>query len=111
VTFEEIEFVQLDYLWLKRLEAILSLANQLGGLLLLLVAIGLVVIIWNAIRVGVESKREEILIIRQFGGAGSFIAGPFLYIGLYLGAAGGLLACTLFIAVLSSLKTPVAEVA
>ena len=110
MTFEEIEFVQLDYLWLKRLEAILSLANQLGGLLLL-VAIGLVVIIWNAIRVGVESKREETRIIRQFGGAGSFIAGPFLYIGLYLGAAGGLLACTLFIAVLSSLKTPVAEVA
>ena len=110
MTFEEIEFVQLDYLWLKRLEAILSLANQLGGLLLL-VANGLVVIIWNAIRVGVESKREEIRIIRQFGGAGSFIAGPFLYIGLYLGAAGGLLACTLFIAVLSSLKTPVAEVA
>ena len=111
MTFEEIEFVQLDYLWLKRLEVILSLANQLGGLLLLLVAIGLLVIIWNAIHVWVESKREETRIIRQFGGAGSFIAGPFLYIGLYLGAAGGLLAGTLFIAVLSSLKTPVAEVA
>ena len=88
MTFEEIEFVQLDYLWLKRLEVILSLANQLGGLLLLLVAIGLVVIIWNAIRVGVESKREEILIIRQFGGAGSFIAGPFLYTAMNKVQAG-----------------------
>ena len=108
MTFEEIEFAQLDYLWLKRLEAILSLANQLGGLLLLLVAIGLVVIIWNAIHVWVESKREETRIIRQFGGAGSFIAGPFLYIGLYPGAADGLPACTLFMAVLSSLEIPVA---
>jgi len=110
-TFEEIEFVQLDYLWMQRLEAILSLFNQLGGLLLVLVSIGLVVIIWNAIRAGVESKRQEIRIIRQFGGANSFIARPFLYIGLYLGAAGGLLACILFRVVLSSLETAVAEVA
>lgn len=110
-SFEEIEFVQLDYLWLQRLEAILSLVNQLGGLLLVLVAIGLVVIIGNAIRVGVESKREEIRIIKQFGGADSFIARPFLYTGLYLGAAGGVLACILLLVVLSSLGPAVAEVA
>jgi cell division transport system permease protein len=110
-TFEAVEFVQLDYLWLQRLEALLSLVNQLGGLLLGLVAIGLVVIIGNAIRVGVESKREEIRIIKQFGGADSFIARPFLYTGLYLGAAGGLLACILLLLVLSSLGPAVAEVA
>lgn len=108
---EEVEFVQLDYLWLQRLEALLSLVNQLGGLLLVLVAIGLVVIIGNAIRVGVESKREEIRIIKQFGGADSFIARPFLYTGIYLGAAGGLLACILLLVVVLSLGPAVDEVA
>lgn len=110
-SFEEVEFVQLDYLWLQRLEALLSLVNQLGGLLLVLVAIGLVVIIGNAIRVGVESKREEIRIIKQFGGADSFIARPFLYTGLYLGAAGGALACVLLLLVVLSLGPAVTEVA
>ena len=110
-TFSEVEIVQLDYLWFQRLEALLGLANQFGVVLLLLVAVGLIVIVGNVISAEVESRREEIRIIKQFGGTDRFVARPFLYSGLYLGAAGGLLACILLFLVTLSLREAVMNIA
>ncbi len=109
--FSEIELVQLDYLWLQRLQALIAFANRLGAVLVLVVAVGLIAIIGNVIRMGVENRREEIRIIKQFGGTNGFIARPFLYSGLLLGAAGGMLASLLLLLLSGLLGGAIAELA
>jgi cell division transport system permease protein len=59
----------------------------------LVVVSGLLLIINNTIEGGVQSRREEIRITKQLGGTDAYIRRPFLYFGVFLGAAGGTLAC------------------
>ncbi|MEE3011042.1 MAG: permease-like cell division protein FtsX, partial [Pseudomonadota bacterium] len=89
----EVELVQLDSLWLQRLEAWIGLLNTLSSAVSLVVVSGLLLIINNTIEGGVQSRREEIRITKQLGGTDAYIRRPFLYFGVFLGAAGGTLAC------------------
>ena len=60
-----------------------------------MLALGILLIVGNTIRLGIESQREEIGIIRLFGATNAFIRRPFLYIGLWLGLIAGGVACLL----------------
>ncbi|MEC9086331.1 MAG: hypothetical protein VYD74_04450 [Pseudomonadota bacterium] len=40
-----------------------------------------------------QSRREEIRIIKQIGGTDAYVRRPLVYFGVFLGAAGGTLAC------------------
>ena len=91
----EVELVQLDSLWLQRLEAWLGLLDTLAFALFLTVFSGLLLIINNTVEGGVQDRREEIRIIKQLGGTDAYVRRPFLYFGVFLGAAGGTLACLL----------------
>ena len=91
----EVELVQLDSLWLQRLEAWIGLLNTLSSAVSLVVVSGLLLIINNTIEGGVQSRREEIRITKQLGGTDAYVRRPFLYFGVFLGAAGGTLACLL----------------
>ena len=91
----EVELVQLDSLWLQRLEAWLGLLDTMSFALSLIVVSGLLLIINITVEGGVQSKREEIRITMQLGGTDAYVRRPFLYFGVFLGAAGGTLACLL----------------
>jgi cell division transport system permease protein len=52
-------------------------------------------IVGNTIRLTIEDRKNEIKVIKLVGGTNSFIARPFLYMGLLLGASGALFACLL----------------
>ena len=91
----EIEMVQLDTTWLQRLEAWLRLLDSLLLALYLIIVCGLLLIIAHAVGSSVQSRREEIRIMKQFGGTDAFIRRPFLYFGVLIGAAGGTLTCLL----------------
>jgi len=93
VSLPEVELVQLDSLWLQRLEAWLDLLDALSSALSLIVVSGLLLIIGNTVGSSVQSRREEIRIIKQFGGTDAYVRRPFVYFGVFLGAAGGTLAC------------------
>jgi cell division transport system permease protein len=60
----------------------------LGGLL----ALGVLLIIGNTIRLSIENRRDEILVIKLVGGTDAYVSRPFLYTGLWYGIGGGLLA-------------------
>ena len=45
-----------------------------------------------------QNRREEIQITKQLGGTDAYIRRPFLYFGVFLGAAGGTLACLMIAA-------------
>lgn len=93
----EVAAVELDRAWIARLQAIRNVVNVLGRALLLFVLLGLFAIIGNTIRLAIENRRQEIKVQKLVGATDAYIARPFLYTGLLLGSAGGLLACFLLL--------------
>ncbi len=89
---DPVEFARFDLQWLKRLEAIIAIVLRGVYLLGALLALGVILIIGNTIRLGIENRREEIEIADLFGATRAFIRRPFLYGGLLYGVFGGLIA-------------------
>ncbi len=88
----QVEFARFDLQWLQRLDAIVEIVLRGVYLLAALLALGVVLIIGNTIRLGIENRREEIEIANLFGATNAFIRRPFLYGGLLYGLFGALIA-------------------
>jgi cell division transport system permease protein len=84
--------VELDLLWVKRLEALLNLAERVILALALLLSAALVAVTFNTIRLHILTQREEIEISRLIGATKAFVRRPFLYSGFLFGLGGGLAA-------------------
>ena len=74
----EIESIQYDNKWLKRLVHIVDIVKLVIFILSVLLAIAVLLIIGNTIRLSIYSRRHEIEIKKLFGGTDSFIQRPFL---------------------------------
>ena len=88
----EVAEAVLDMDWLQRLNSLMELSRRLvlavGGLLVL----GVVLILGNTIRLAIENRRDEIVIVKLVGGSNAFVRRPFLYTGLWYGVGGGVFA-------------------
>ncbi len=84
--------VQLDLQWLERLDAILQFMGRFSVAVGLLLALGVVLILGNTIRLTIENRRSEILVIKLVGGTDRYVSRPLLYTGFWYGMLGGLLA-------------------
>ena len=89
----EVDSVQLDLEWVDRLAAIIEIPRRIVLVLFAMLGLGILLIVGNTIRLGIESRREEIGIVRLFGATDAFVRRPFLYTGLWYGLAGGAVAC------------------
>ncbi len=91
-TLPEVDFAQLDMQWVRRLHAIMEIAQRgvfvLGGLL----ALAVLLIVGNTIRLDIFNRRQEIEVIKMVGGTDAFIRRPFLYGGMWYGLLGGVIA-------------------
>lgn len=107
----EVEQAKLDQKWLERLYAILDIVQR--GVLVVAALLGLAVIVTvgNTIRLDIQSRREEIEVMKLIGASDSFIRRPFLYAGFWLGLAGGLIALLLVSIGLLVLSGPVQHLA
>ena len=87
-----VDLAQLDLEWIKRLHAMLTLAQR--GVLILagLLALAVLLIIGNTIRLAILNRRSEIEVIKLIGGTDAFIRRPFLYAGLLQGFFGAVVA-------------------
>jgi cell division transport system permease protein len=85
----EVESVQVDSAWVKRLAALLGVLRL--ALLLLAATLGMVVIavVFNTIRLQVLTQREEIAASKLLGATDNFIHRPFHYTGALLGLCAG----------------------
>ena len=101
----------LDMDWLQRLNSIMELSQRLVLALGVLLVFGVVLILGNTIKLAIESRREEIVIVKLVGGSNPFVRRPFLYTGLWYGFGGGLVAALLVSASLWYLGKPVARLA
>lgn len=106
-----VDQVQIDMLWVERLTAILSMIERFTGGLALLLVLTLLLVMANTIRLAIESRRDEILVIKLVGGTDAFVRRPFLYLGMLYGLLAGVLAWLLLGAGLAWLNGTVRELA
>ena len=104
-----VEKVVFDYAWVERLQALINFMNRLILVLGLLLAIGIAVILGNTIRLEIENRREEIVIVKLVGGTNAFVRRPLLYTGFWYGFLGGLLAWVLANIGVAALDQPLGD--
>lgn len=108
---KQVELAQLDMQWLKRLYAILEIAHRGIWIIGSLLALAVLLIIGNTIRLDIQNQRAEIEVIKLIGASNAFVRRPFLYTGLWYGLLGGLLAWLLTVVSLGMLEAPVQRLA
>ena len=84
--------VQVDSAWAERLAALARIGRLALAALAVLLAIGLVAVTFNTIRLQILTQREEIEVSQLLGATDAFIRRPFFYQGILQGLAGGVLA-------------------
>jgi cell division transport system permease protein len=97
---EGVKEVIIDSGWIKKLRSILYLIKV--GLLILgtLLAMVLIVVIGNTIRLQTLTYQNEIEVSRLIGATDSFIQRPFIYTGIFYGLGGSLVTGGLLTAIL-----------
>jgi len=78
--------------WIGRLDTLLSFASKLSHALLALLALAVVLIIGNTLRLAIQNRQEEIQILKLIGATDPFIMRPFLYSGAWYGLGGAVIA-------------------
>jgi len=110
-SLKEVESTQLDWAWLERLHALVALADRLMASVGMVLAVAVLFIVGNTIRLAIENRREEIIITKLVGATDAFIRRPFIYGGIWYGLAGGLIALLIVDGVLWGMSGPVAYLA
>ena len=107
----QVDDVQSDLDWVRRLNALLELGKRTVWVFAGLLGAGVVLVTGNTIRLAIFNRRAEIEITKLIGGTDGFIRRPFLYWGVLQGLSGGLVAVLLLIAVNLGLGGPVRTLA
>ncbi len=107
----ETALVQLDTEWVARLRAMLELVERTVDIVSALVALAVVLVIGNTIRLEINNRSTEIEVMKLVGGSDGFIRRPFLYLGFCYGLAGALVAALLVAAALALLEARVRALA
>lgn len=100
---------QIDLEWLQRLNAVVSFSLRLTYLLGLLLGLGVLLVIGNTVRMTIENRRAEIVVVKLVGGTDAYVSRPFLYTGFWYGMAGGIVALALIGLSLMVLSGPVSR--
>lgn len=110
-TLPQVDVVQVDSAWVKRLAALIDVLQT--ALVFLAVTLGVVVIVvvFNATRLQVISHQAEIAISRLLGATNAFIHRPYYYAGGLLGLFAGGLALGIIALCLFPLNQSIAEFA
>ena len=107
----KVEHVQLDSEWARRLDAALGVGRLLVTLLAGLLALALVAVTFNTIRLQILTRRDEIEVSKLIGATNPFIRRPFLYLGALQGLAGGCAAWAIVTLAVIVLNVQLAELA
>lgn len=106
-----VEVAQLDLDWLNRLFAFVEIAKRFVFSLGLLLALGVLLVISNTIRLSVYHYREAIEVLKLVGAADGFVRRPFLYTGVVYGLAGAMIALLVDDTIIAFLRGPITHFA
>ena len=102
----EVEQVQFDLRWVKRLHAVVSLIRLVGGLLAVFLTLTALMVIGNTIRLELIRRREEMEVASLLGASRQFMHRPILYTGALFGFLGGLVAAAIALWAFYALRQP-----
>jgi cell division transport system permease protein len=105
----DIDLVQYDAAWRERLDAILAAATRGAQLLAGLLALALLLVVGNTVRLDIAGRSDEIGVMQLLGASSGFVRRPFLYTGLWYGLLSALLATALALAVEALLAAPLQQ--
>jgi len=94
-TLAPVEQAKVDMQWINRLDAIVHFLSIIARGLMMLLAVAVILIIGNTLRLAVHKRHEEIQVLKLIGAADSYIVRPFLYSGMLYGMAGAVFAVLL----------------
>jgi len=110
-SYQIVDSVQLDMAWVERLLAMLALGERLIWVLGVLLALAILLVVGNTVRLAIAARVDEIRVTKLVGGTNAYVRRPFLYTGLWYGLVGGLLAWILLATCWLLLSGPVDELA
>jgi cell division transport system permease protein len=90
--FPEVDMVQLDLDWVRRLHSLLDVLRRVLWVVVTVLGLGVLAVVGNTIRLEIQHRRAEIEVTKLVGGSNAFVRRPFLYTGLFYGLGGALLA-------------------
>jgi len=98
---------QLDMQWVRRLYAIMNIVERGVQILGFLLALAVLLVVGNTIRLAIQNRRKEIVVMKLIGGTDAFIRRPFLYTGFWYGLFGGIIAWILVSFTILSISNPI----
>lgn len=111
LSLPDVDEILLDTAWLQRLQSLMALARRAVMLLAGLLLVAVILVLGNTIRLAIESRRDEIVIIKLVGGSDAFVRRPLLYTGLWYGLGGGAIGALMVLLGTLILAGPVASLA
>jgi|SRR5450830_87561 len=105
-----VEQALLNTEWAKRLSTLLALGKKIIFFISMLLAVALLVIIGNTVRMQILTQKDEIEVSNLIGATSSFIRTPFLYAGMLYGLFGGLLAILMIAVVVQLFNYSIAQI-
>lgn len=109
--FPLVDQAKLDVEWITRLHAILDFVGKTAHALVALLALAVVFIVGNTLRLAIHNRHEEIQVLKLIGATDAFIARPFLYSGIWYGLAGAVFAVLLVNIFMLSIAVAVQDLA
>jgi len=107
----EVDLVQYDAAWRQRLDAILGTATRAVQVLAGLLALALLLVVGNTVRLDILGRAEEIAVTQLLGASNGFVRRPFLYTGLWYGTFSAALALVVTGLVELALAVPLQQLA
>jgi len=107
----EVELVQHDEGWRRRLDAWLAFGATLALVLAAVFGLAVLLVVGNTIRLEIGNRRDEIAVLQQLGATDGFIRRPFIYLGAWYGLAAGLAALGLLALAATLLRPSLAALA
>jgi len=109
--YPEIDLVQMDLEWVSRLRSILRITERAILVISALLALTVLLVIGNTIKLNIENRKDEIKVYKLIGATDSYIRRPFLYTGVWYGLFGGVMSLVLVHIALLWFVAPVNDLA
>lgn len=107
----EVDVVQIDIEWVQRLQAIVKIADRIIMVVSVLLALTVLLVVGNTIRLDIQNRKEEVDVSQFIGATKAYIRRPFLLGGLWYGLFGGIISLVIVHFSLLFLISPINDLA
>lgn len=111
MVIKQVDKVKMDQEWISQLHHLSKLITGSTELIFILLAVAVVLIVVNTLRLDIQNRIEEIQVLKLIGATDAYIQRPFLYTGFYYGLIAGIIAMITINICLSFIATLVSQLA